>query len=80
MAAEQVRFGPSWFCLDTVDDNSLAIRRSREVDMWDKTVVIFHGKEVVRYHYREFFIGRIRNSHQKLTTPAFIFDFRIGAY
>lgn len=37
------------------------------VDMWDKTVVIFHGKEVVRYHYREFFIGRIRNSHQKLT-------------
>ena len=37
------------------------------VGMWDKTVVVFHGKEVVRYHYREFFIGRIRNNHQKLT-------------
>ena len=22
------------------------------VGMWDKTVVVFHGKEVVRYHYR----------------------------
>ena len=29
------------------------------VDMWDETVVVFRGKEVVKYHYREFFIGRL---------------------
>lgn len=50
------------------------------VDMWDETVVVFRGKEVVKYHYREFFIGRIRNNHQKLTHFLFIFDFRIGTY